>query len=86
MCRAPNMRWVNFSPGLFNVSRRRDEDFSIAPLPRERTASKVRRYVLALTLAAVIAAALMVLASILGVAIAPLFERADRGNQTLSDS
>ncbi|MEM7569905.1 MAG: hypothetical protein AAF337_08925 [Pseudomonadota bacterium] len=57
------------------MSRRRDEEFSIAPLPREKRAAKVQRYMLALTFAVVIAAALVVIASILGLAIAPLFER-----------
>lgn len=57
------------------MSRRRDEEFSIAPLPRERRSAKVQRYMLALAFAVVIAAALIVLASVLGLAIAPLFER-----------
>ncbi|MEO0410848.1 MAG: hypothetical protein AAF221_03280 [Pseudomonadota bacterium] len=57
------------------MPRRRDEEFSIAPLPREKRSAKVQRYILALTFAVVIAAALVVLASVLGLAIAPLFER-----------
>lgn len=60
------------------MTRRRDEDFSMSPLPREKRSAKVQRYMIALTIAAVLAASLLVLVSILGVAIAPLFERGEK--------
>lgn len=60
------------------MTRRRDEEFSISPLPRERRSAKIQRYMLALTIAAVLTASLLVIVSILGVAVAPLFERGEK--------
>lgn len=59
------------------MARRQRDEFSITPLPRERRSSKIQRYILALAIATVIAASLVVIASVIGLAVAPMLERSD---------
>jgi hypothetical protein len=59
------------------MSQQQRDDVTIEPLPREPAFKKARRYALALFLAFILAAVLVVVASVVGVALAPLFERDD---------
>lgn len=61
------------------MSQRQRGDVSIEPLPREPFSRKLKRYAIALSLALLIAAVLVVVASVIGMALAPLFDRGETG-------